>query len=265
MDIKLVLVDVDGTLLNDEFQVTPKTQEAIKRLKDYDILFGIATGRSPYIVRPLLKTWGIDGAVDLIVGFNGGCTLYFDTDEYVHVDMLDGSALKQIVEDYKEYDCTIGVYEGRTYHAQHDNRITQLTVQLNHIDLVVEDLSRYFDKQVNKVLITAEEDDMKKVVAHYNDIKPTAYRASLSSPIRFECVNPNMSKSKGVQLVCERLGITSDQVLTFGDMMNDYDMIRDYIGVAMGNGHPDVKKAAHYVTASNNEDGIAVFLEQYIF
>ncbi|MBO6046136.1 MAG: HAD family phosphatase [Erysipelotrichaceae bacterium] len=265
MDIKLVLVDVDGTLLNDQLKITPRTIEAISRLKDYGIRFGIASGRSPYITRRLLKGWGIDQYTDLIMGFNGGCTLYFDTEDYVHVLPLDGEVLKQIINDYKDYDCTIGVYEGCVYHAQHDDRLSRLTAELNQIDLEISDLSAFFTKKHNKVLITAEEDVMPNVVKHYNDIKPTTYQASLSSPVRFECVNPELSKSKGIEFICERLGLTRDQVLTFGDMMNDYDMIRDYVGVAMGNGHPEVKKVAKYETSSNNEDGIAVFLEKYIF
>ena len=73
--IKLVLVDIDGTLLNDNGIVTPKTIAAIKKLKEKHILFGIATGRTPYAVKHLIKDWKIDEYVDIIMGFNGGCYL----------------------------------------------------------------------------------------------------------------------------------------------------------------------------------------------
>jgi hydroxymethylpyrimidine pyrophosphatase-like HAD family hydrolase len=78
-----------------------------------------------------------------------------------------------------------------------------------------------------------------------------------------ECVNPGLSKSKGIALLLERLNMKPEELMTFGDAMNDFDMIRDYVGVAMGNADERVKAAASYVTLSNDEDGIGVFLEEH--
>ena len=64
--------------------------------------------------------------------------------------------------------------------------------------------------------------------------------------------------------ICQKYHLKADQVLTFGDELNDYEMIRDFVGVAMANANPAIKKIARYITKSNNEDGIACFINQYI-
>ena len=79
--IKLILADIDGTLLNSNHEVTEKTRTAIGKLKDKGILFGIATGRSPYAVKHLLKEWGLENDTALIMGFNGGSVMDMRTGE----------------------------------------------------------------------------------------------------------------------------------------------------------------------------------------
>ena len=71
-NVKAVMCDIDGTLLSSNGSVTPKTIEANKKLREHGILFGISTGRDVPSVKQLLKVWGIDGLVDLMVGSNGG-------------------------------------------------------------------------------------------------------------------------------------------------------------------------------------------------
>lgn len=109
--IELVLVDIDGTLLNDQGMVTPKTIEAIKKLKDKQILFGIATGRTPFAVKHLIKKWEIEPYVDVIMGFNGGCYLDMRTQKMSSCYLLDGKFIPVILEAFQEFDFNAGIYD----------------------------------------------------------------------------------------------------------------------------------------------------------
>ena len=115
--IKLVLVDIDGTLLNDNGIVTPKTIAAIQKLKEKHILFGIATGRTPYAVKHLIKDWKIDEYVDIIMGFNGGCYLDMRTQNMSSCYLLDGKYIPMIFNEFKEFHFNAGIYDQESFHV----------------------------------------------------------------------------------------------------------------------------------------------------
>lgn len=262
-DIKLILADIDGTLLNDSGQVTPLTREAIHKLKDVNIRFGISTGRTPYAVRRLLKDWGLDDATDYIIGFNGGSIYNVHTQEMSSNFMLDGETVFELLDDLKDFQFNACIYDKDTLHTLREDRLMIMTAQMNKLELVVDDFEGYRQSGVNKVLVTAEKDEMDRIVAYFEEHpEPRNYKPARSADVRLEVIHPELSKSKGIAILLERLGLRPDQVMTFGDMMNDFDMIRDYVGVAMGNADERIKNVAKYHTASNNDDGIGIFIEE---
>lgn len=263
-DIRLVLVDIDGTLLTSKQEVTPLTREAIGKLKGKGVMFGIATGRSPYAVRNLVYEWGIGEITDLIMGFNGGSVYDMHTKEMTSVLTISGRAIPAIQKDLEGFDFNIGMYEFETFKAMKDNAIARRVAASNRFAFIQEDFSSYLDKQMGKLLVMAEKEEMDRIVAHYETLPANdLYHTFRSGPSLLECVNPELSKSKGISLLLERLGLEPGQLMTFGDAMNDFDMIRDYVGVAMGNADPRVTAVATYTTLSNDEDGIGVFLNRY--
>ena len=108
-NIKAIMCDVDGTLLNNEGIVSPMTVEAIKKARDKGILFGLSTGRDVHSVKTLLKTWGIAGLVDTIVG-TGGSEIY---DYQLNVEKssypLDGELIKDIMRHYEGMDLNFAI------------------------------------------------------------------------------------------------------------------------------------------------------------
>lgn len=262
-DIKLILADIDGTLLNDAGQVTPLTREAIHRLKDVNIRFGISTGRTPYAVRRLLKDWGLADATDYIIGFNGGSIYNVHTQEMSSNFMLDGETVFELLDDLKDFKFNACIYDKDTLHTLREDKLMIRTAEMNKLELIVDDFEGYRHSGVNKVLVTAEADEMDRIVAFFEqDPRPRNYKPARSADVRLEVIHPQLSKSKGIAILLEQLDLRADQVMTFGDMMNDFDMIRDYVGVAMGNADERIKNVAKYHTASNNDDGIGVFIEE---
>ena len=262
--IKLILADIDGTLLNSNHEVTEKTRTAIAKLKDKGILFGIATGRSPYAVKHQLKEWGLENDTALIMGFNGGSVMDMHTGEMTSVLRLSGKAIPQIRKDLEGFDYNIGMYEGETFKAMIDDDRARRIAHSNRFAFIQDDFSGYIDKEMGKLLVIAEKEEMDRIVRHYETLPPSElYHTFRSAPILLECVNPELSKSRGIQLMLEHMDLKPEELMTFGDAMNDFDMVRDYVGVAMANGDERVKAVASFVTLSNDEDGIGVFLNEY--
>ena len=112
-NIKAIMCDVDGTLLTDDGVVSPFTIEMIKRVREKGILFGLSTGRDVNSVQTLLKTWGIDGLVDSIVG-TGGAEIY---DYVMNVEKssypLAGALIQDIIKHFEDMDVNFAIpYEG---------------------------------------------------------------------------------------------------------------------------------------------------------
>lgn len=265
LNVKLVLVDIDGTLLNDQGIIGKKNIEAISKLKERNILFGIATGRTPYAVKHLIKDWGIESYVDVIMGFNGGCYLDMKTQVMQSHYLLDGHYLPEILKDFQQFQFNAGIYDQESFHVLKEDEKTRNIASKNQLPLIVDDLSQYFQKKVEKMLLIGEPDEIDKMNTYYQTLKAKGYKAVKSTPILLEFLNPDLSKSKGIMQLCQNYHIDNNKVLTFGDELNDYEMIKDYIGVAMNNANPAIKEVAKYVTKSNNEDGIAYFLNEYVF
>lgn len=262
-DIKLILVDIDGTLLNDDGIITPKTKEAIARIKEKNIMFGIATGRTPYAVKHLIKDWKIDKYVDLIMGFNGGCYLDLKNNRTKSHYLLDGKLIPEILNEFNRFNFNVGIYDKESLHVLEDEKIAKAIAKRNKLPLIIDDLSQYYNRQIEKILFMADTEELDKIDQYYQTLVDRDYRLVRSTPIIIECLNPQLSKSLGIRKMCEDIKIDTANIIVFGDELNDYEMIRDYIGVAMGNANPAIKEIANYITKSNNEDGIADFLIKY--
>ena len=110
-----------------------------------------------------------------------------------------------------------------------------------------------------------EKEVIDEVEKFYQDHQDSRYRGVRSTKNLFEFLEPHVSKSFGIERIAKNYGCTLENVCVFGDELNDLEMIRDCgVGVCMANGNLTVKEIANYVTGSNNEDGIAEFIDKYL-
>ncbi|MCF0114784.1 MAG: HAD family phosphatase [Erysipelotrichaceae bacterium] len=264
-NVKIILCDLDGTLLNSDKIVTPRTIEAIQKVRDKGILFGIATGRTLAGVRYLVEDWGIKPYCDILMGFNGGMYIDYNLNKEGMSYMLSGEAVCAALEDYKQFDFNPGIFDGQVLHALKDNEIAHKIAKQNKLELAVDDLAKYKQVGCNKILGMAAPEVVNEMEAYSREHKATIYRCVRSTPVLFEFVNPELSKTKGIEIIAANHGCSLENVCVFGDELNDLEMIRDCgVGVCMKNGNPLVKEVANYVTGHNDKDGIADFIEAYL-
>lgn len=264
--IKLVMCDVDGTLLNDDGLVTQKTIEAIRKLREKGILFGLCTGRDVHSVHDLLNHWNLTGMVDAIVGTGGAeicdLTCNVETSSYP----LDGASIKEIMKHYEGMDVNFAIpYQGELYAPKEDGYI-QMLAKADHLPYQVVDFDKFLQDPKPKLMIVCNPEYMETVIEHSKTFDNPKYKcASLkTASVLYEYMDPRISKTNGLEQVLALHDWTLENLCTFGDADNDYDMTQNAgIGVVMANGSEKTKSVADYITDDNNSDGIATFLNTY--
>lgn len=264
-NIKMILCDIDGTLLNDDKKVTPKTLAAIDKVRKQGILFGIATGRSPIAVKQLLKGWNLEEYVDILMGFNGSQYFDFALNKEDRSNLLDGAIIRDIIEEYKGFDISFGIFDNYEFHVTREDEVSVNIAKGNRLKLIVDDLDAYIRTNATKMLAMGQPEITDQVEQYSLAHPDLRYRGVRSTKQLFEFLEPHVSKSFGIERIAKNHGFTLANVCVFGDELNDLEMIRDCgVGVCMANGNPIVKDIADYVTDSNNDDGVGNFIEQYL-
>ncbi len=263
-NIKLVMVDIDGTLLNDEKKIPEANIEAIKKLGENNIKFGIASGRPISSIKTVINDGNINDYVDFIVGSNGAEVYIHEKDEVIHNHFLDVDTIKNIEKLYADLPCSVCVYDGDDLVVNKETPQVRTQASRLKINLKVEDYSTYITKDFPKVLLAMDPKDQASVYTFSLNYPSERYRVFPSSNYLLEVVHPECSKSLGIKIIQDLLKIKANNILCFGDTTNDLEMISDYVGVWMSNGTRDVQDVAKYETITNNEAGIAYFLNENI-
>lgn len=266
-DIKAVMCDVDGTILGNAGVVTPRTIDAIKKLKEKGILFGLCTGRDVKSVRNQLGEWGIEGLVDAVVGSGGGevfdATMNIDKASFP----LDGALIKEIIAHYEDLDVNFAIpYDGLLFAPKDDDLIKMLS-KADGIEYRVVDFDEFLAKPKPKVMLVFEPEYMDTVIERSKTFHNDNYKSSglITASVLYEYMDPRVTKTYGLEEIMELHGWTMDNLLTFGDADNDHDMtLNAGVGVVMENGSELTKSVADYITGDCDHDGIAEFIEKYL-
>lgn len=262
--VKMVVCDLDGTLLFNTRKITDYTRRTIQELRQRGILFGICSGRSAVALQNMVKVWGIENDVDFIIGFNGG--MYYDPKSGKSEECLklDADDIPAIERSFHGFPVTFAEYEGNEMLATRRNALTGQMARRNRLHFrkcTGQDLYRSTSKYmavgmpwvIDRYLESGRKDNVK------------GCRMFRSGPFLLEIIHPSLSKLTGIQNAAEKYGITLDEIVSFGNDNNDLEMLQGTIGVAMKNGLPAIREAARYVTeGTNRQDGVARFIQKEI-
>jgi len=264
----LIASDVDGTLLDEDEKVTPRTREAVVAAVESGAQFVLATGRPPRWVHPVVDALGF---APMAVCANGAVIYDPATDRIVSARTLSADALAELAEIATRVIPGAGLAVERVGISAHDAATPQFVsspgyehawLNPDNTEVSVEDL---LSAPAVKLLIRkagARSSDMAAVLAKHVGLEGDITYSTNNGLI--EIVPLGISKATGVDELARPLGITAEDVVAFGDMPNDVPMLGwAGLGVAMGNAHPDAVAAADEVTASNAEDGVARVLERW--
>jgi Cof subfamily protein (haloacid dehalogenase superfamily) len=262
--IKMVIADVDGTLVTQEKVLTKRAAEAVSRLHEAGVLFSITSGRPPrgmaMLIDPLKLTLPL-------AAFNGGVLIKPDLSTVVDQKFLPAGVPEQVIEAIENHGLDIWVYTDtewfvRDANAPHVAR-EQWTVKFP--PTVVKTFAGLLGRVAKIVGVS---DDLERVAKCEKDVQQaggTHVSAARSQPYYLDVTHPQANKGEVVLSMSRLLNIPTAQIATIGDMPNDVLMFeKSGVSIAMGNASPEVQAAATYVTATNEDEGFAKAIERYI-
>lgn len=267
MSIKLVAVDIDGTLLNNKREITPQVFSAVQDAKAAGVKVVIATGRPIAGVRNLLEDLELNEAGNYVVTFNGGLVQ----------DTLTGQELIKETLTYEDYldieflSRKLGVHmhaitKDGIYTANRDiGKYTVYESSLVNMPVYYRTPEEMADKEIVKTMYIDEPEILDQVIAKLPQELYDKYTLVKSAPFYLEIVKKTVSKGAAILHLAEKLGLSVDQTMAIGDEENDRAML-EVVGhpVVMENGNPEIKKIAKYITKSNEESGVAHAIREWV-
>ena len=269
--IKVLALDLDGTLTNDQKEITPRTRAALDAALAKGVTIVLASGRPVAGVTPVARELdlGQPGRPGAILAYNGGAIVDCGPGSRIlWQQVLPSPMVPALCAFAAEQNVAIVTYsETGIVTERPDDPWAQREGFTNKLPMIgVEDLAAYVNYPVNKMLITLDPIRLPHVLragaarfAGQIDLYP-------SSPFFIEAVPLGVAKDKSLAALLDRMGLGRENLMACGDGMNDRSMIRFAgVGVAMANAEGPVKAEANYITAAdNNHDGVAEAVERFI-
>ena len=264
---KLIALDMDGTLLTTDKKVSEKTEAAIKAAEAKGVKIVLASGRPLLGLNRYLEELDLLKGEDYVLSFNGGLVQNTKTGEIVSKVSLKGSDLKYIYKISKELNINIHAFSAKDgLIAPKTSQYTEYEATMNGIDLNIKDFNEVDDEEdIIKVMMIDPQDRLDPAIEKLPSEIYKMYSVFKSAPFFLEFTHKEVDKGLGLKKLGEFLGIKREEIIACGDAGNDFSMVKYAgLGVAMGNAIPEVKEVAEFITASNDEDGIAKVIEKFI-
>ncbi len=273
---KTILLDIDGTLTNDEKIITRRTKEALLAAQEKGIILALASGRPKQGLYKWARELEMDRHHGLFVCYNGALVVDCETGEEIYTHDLSKNDAKEVLAHIEKFEVTPIISKGEYMHTtdvfgcviDQDGKPLNLVEYESRSNGYIlcehKNLADWLDVPVKKILTAGDPEYLK---AHYEEMQaPFADRLNcmFTASFYFEYTAKGVDKARAIERGYTGLGIKREEMVAFGDAQNDLTMLQYVgLGVAMGNAFEEVKVAADEVTLDNNHDGIAVALEKH--
>ncbi len=251
-----MLADIDGTLLTKEKVLTPKTIEAVHRLRQRGIVFCVTSGRPPAGMRMLIEPLELTGAM---AAFNGGIIVRPDLSE-IDRKALPADVVPPVIETIRAHHLDAWVFGPRDWYVTDPKatRVDRETFNLKLPPVVVSNLEQVFDEAIKIVGVSMDLDAVARCEAALQTALGDRVCAARSQPYYLDVTHPDANKGAVVDRLARFLKVSPDRIVTIGDQPNDVLMFkRSGVSIAMGNASPEVQRQATFVTESYGDEGFA--------
>lgn len=260
--IRLVATDLDGTLLLPDGTVSARTYAVLQRVQEAGIMIVLVSARPPRVLRQIAHMLGISG---LAICCNGA--LVYDLDAYKIVQHWPLSSLqaRRLVMTLREAlpDLSFACERGLEFVCEPDfYRFLPLKTDMT---IYIEDALSFCNQPLSKLIVLHSSRAVDTLHQYVAPLLGEEVIVTHSGAAFLEISAAGVTKARTLAALCEQRGISSDEVVAFGDMPNDLSMLQwAGHGVAVANAHPQVLADADEVTLSNVEDGVALVLEKIL-
>ncbi|MDR0536920.1 MAG: Cof-type HAD-IIB family hydrolase [Tannerellaceae bacterium] len=268
MKYKLLVLDVDGTLLNNNREISSSTLSALLAVQQMGLRIVLASGRSTHGLRPIAYRLELNKYNGYIMSYNGGQIINMQTNDLLFERRIDPADLPYIERSAAKCNLPMLTYHLDTLITNNASHIRiQEEAERNNMRIIeTADISTYIKFSPCKCMIAG--DDTYTLVELENKLKKRlsgSLDVFRSEPYFLEIVPPLINKADTLGVLMSMLSISAEEIMAIGNGVCDINMIQMAgLGIAMGNADENVKRCTDYTTATNDEDGVARAVEEHI-
>jgi Cof subfamily protein (haloacid dehalogenase superfamily) len=262
--IKMVIADVDGTLVTQEKVLTKRAVEAVSRLHEAGIQFSVTSGRPPQGMAMLIEPLKLSQP---LAAFNGGVLIDPDLTTVVDQKFLPAGVPEKVIEAIENHGLDVWVYTDTGWFVRDVNRphVAREQWTVKFPPSVVKTFAGLLGRVAKIVGVSDDHDRVAKCEKDVQQAGGTHISAARSQPYYLDVTHPQANKGGVVLTMSKLLNIPVAEIATIGDMPNDVLMFeKSGVSIAMGNASPEVQASATYVTSTNEEEGFAKAIEEFV-
>lgn len=266
--IKLITIDVDGTLVTPLKRLTNKNIRAIQKARYAGVHIALASGRPYSGMKGLVERLGLVEEGNFSVCQNG--SYIFDNQTH---DVLSGTFqsphdVRIIDELVKDFDVEVSAMDHKSFYTRHlkPNFYTKMDAKISKLDLTIMPYDKMPEEQTfGRILIMGSKKSMDKLIKNMPKDLTENYYAVKTAPFLIEVMNKNTNKGYAVKVMADDLGISQDEIMSIGNELNDIPMLEQAgFAVAMANAREELKVHADFITKSNLQSGVGYAIEKLL-
>lgn len=261
--IRLMLADVDGTLVTQDKVLTERSIAAVHRLRDAGILFAITSGRPPRGMAMFVEPLDLQTP---IAAFNGG--LLVDRDmTVIEQRIVPKELVDPVAALMASFDLTVWLYRGADWYVPDPKgpHVDREAWTVKFQPKVMTSIEGLTDDVAKIVGVSDDHDAVSKASAAAHERFGDHVTAAPSQPYYLDVTHPEANKGAVARYLAQKYKLSADEIATIGDMPNDVLMFaHSGLSIAMGNADPQVQRAARQVTEANEKEGFAVAVESMV-
>lgn len=263
--IKMVALDLDGTLLTSDKQISPRNEQALKALHQQGVKIVLCTGRPINAIWKYIEQLGLTNDDDYTITFNGALVIQ-NTEKTVLSQKGISKQKLQLLHDFAQTNgLPLDILDFEDVYPITDLKRSVYQQMLNaKIDFVPTDFDQLDADDYSKAVMATEPAILNDAFDRVTDEMFETYHIVRSQPKILEFLDHDMDKAVGLEALLNHFGWTFENLMVFGDAENDLGMLKSaQVGVVMENGKDEIKRQGTDVTGTNDADGVAEFVEKY--
>lgn len=260
---KLMAIDIDDTLINDDKEVTPAVQQALEAAIAKDVTVTLATGRAYSSAQAIARQTGLNVP---IITFQGALIKNLLDEQVLYERYLPIVAARKLYEFCLERNLHLQTYIGDKLYSREENQKLIDYCALNKTPYYIEPVfSKMVEQPTHKMLVIDEPEVLDEIAPILREMLGNEVHITKSKPHFLEFMHHEGTKGHALSFLADHYKCDLSETIAIGDSWNDHEMLECAgLGVAMGNAIPALKELADYVTLSNNEDGVKHVIDKFI-
>lgn len=263
MDIKLIALDIDGTLTNHAGAISERNRLAVRRAIDAGVRVILATGRGRIATRPIWRSLELHGPS---IQYGGAMIADIDTERAIVLHEIPPEIIREVLEFSSKIQVPAQIYLDEAVISEQSSEVASLYVSRHKLPFIVDpDICNKTFHNVPKILAFASLGREDELFAAYQERFQGIVQLSRSNPgfIEINCLN--ITKASALEELASMLNLRREQIAAVGDNFLDLEMIEwAGLGVSVADAVPEVLAAADLIVPACGEDGVAVFIEDHI-